>query len=436
MNYTTTRFPLSFAQRSFLLLEQMLPRNTYSTLVNAIQIVGHIHPGSMAQAFDEMVAHHAALRTTIVENEQQINPPASNQRVILETNDEQAAADYIVNEFETPFDLEAGPLFRASLLSIDPERSVYVLAMHHIVCDGWSLEIMNRELLNRYEAIRSGSTWKPVINGTTPGKFALWQQSMLASGKWSMADQNWAQKFSGSSVNGTPIGTFKVERMYLTLPAAIARTIADTAQSASCTKLIVFMAALNKLLSSWSGKNKVRIATLVSTRFTEELEWTVGLFLNTLVLATDVPDDLTFHELLKLTKKEFLDAYRDNSVPFEYLLDSLVSKNKIDATSFCRVMFLYHPLTKKSETIGELKYGRIDLKPAENRPTLPTSFDLIFSVQENESSMDVTVTYKTAFYEPKIIKRLLESFNGILESLELPAVPGSAAEQFRKSYNR
>lgn len=444
---TITRFPLSFAQRSFLLLEQMLPRNTYSTLVNAIQILGHIHHEAMAQAFDEMVAQHAALRTTIVANDnkpqQQINPATRRQLATwnLAANDEQAVADYIINEFETPFDIQAGPLFRATLLNIDAERSVYVLAIHHIVCDGWSLEITNRELFNRYEAICNGTTWRPAINGTTPGEFAQWQQSMLTSDKWSRVSESWIQKFSGSSgisANITPSVAFRVERMNLTLPTTTAKSITGIAQSASCTKMIVFIAALNMLLCSWTGKNKVRLATLVSTRFTEELEWTVGLFLNTLVFVTEVPDSVTFPELLKLTKKEFLDAYGDNSVPFEYLLDSLVSKNNINAASLCRVMFLYHPLTKKSVSIGELTYGRIDLKAAENRPFVPTTFDLILSVQENEQNIDVSVTYKCAFYESKTIECLLEHFHGILQSLEPPAFNAfeSASEQFRKSYNR
>lgn len=450
-----TRHPLSFAQRSFWLLEQMLPRNTYSTLVNAIQIVGPVHYELMVQAFHELVMQHAALRTTIVVHEnipqQQINPVAGGQLAIrqLATNDEQAVAAYIINEFETPFDLGAGPLFRASLLHIDVDRCIFVLAVHHIVCDGWSLEIINRELFNRYEAIRNGTSWAPVNNGTTLGQFALWQQSMAASGKWSLAAQGWMQKFAEDeevAPAARPPVSFSVERKSVYLPEGIERGVTAVGQAASCTKLIVFIAALNLLLSSWSGKRKARLATLVSTRFNEELEWTVGLFLNTLVLATALTEDLTFLDVLKLSRKEFLDAYGGNQAPFELLLDSLVSQKNINAASLCRAMFLYHPKAKQSISIGQLTYGRIDLKEAENRPFLPTTFDLVFSVQEEEQGFLLSVTYKRALYSPSTINSLLESLTGILERMVAavdaaafnardPAMDSASAE-FKKSFNR
>ena len=427
-------FPLTYAQRSFWSLEKELPGNPYSNLINVVSIWGEIDLSAMHAAFEGIVNQHPALRTTISEEDgrpvQRVNadlPHAIKVEDLGELSQEEGqtsiARTIFLNQ-QLPFDLQNGPLYRATLLVMDQQKAVLVFATHHIICDEWSFELFNQELFGRYEAVLAGKPYESDRSGRSMGEHAIWQEKMVGEGTWTRQIEYWTKKLQATQENtsaelGPHAGGaeyFEVAYHRFELKAEVLEGVRSLLPSAGCTSMMVFLAALEVALAKWCDRPGVPIGTLATARLDASLEYPIGLYLNTLVFAPDLSGDPSLREALLRIRSEMLMSYRNQDVPFEYLLESLGQVEGFEPSKLFRVMFLHHTMGKTHER-GGLFYKFLDVSRLIEKPRIPTSFDLIFSVEERETGIHVTAVYKSAKYKAELIQQFCAAYAEVLRSL-------------------
>lgn len=425
-------FPLSYAQKSFWTLEEQMPDNTYSILINSILVLGEININAFKQAFSELINKHKILSTVIRKKDgeprQEIKSLLPYELEVAGINNTTAEerkeeiANYIINEYDQPFNLERGPLFRAKLMRITDDQAVIVLTIHHIICDGWSLELLNKELINNYNSICENKALPDTISTISMGQFALWQQQMAKTGYWDKELDYWKNKLALKDSKLLPKSEkseanridFGVKRIKIELLLSDVKMINQIKSEASFTNMMVFIFILKLLLRAWTDKDNVRVGILSATRIHDVLESSIGLFMNTLVLSTNIENHLTLREALEKVRSVILEAYNNQMLPFEYLLEQLNSESELNHSGLFSVMLLYHPFSKIVTSNDGVRFQRMDMKTIENREHLPTSFDLIVAIQEKEKGIMISATYKKSVFKEQTMVRFVDDFKKII----------------------
>ncbi|MCP5140704.1 MAG: amino acid adenylation domain-containing protein [Chromatiales bacterium] len=420
--------PLSAMQQRLWFLDRLQPDSRAWHLPWAVRLRGRLDRDALQVAVDALVARHAVLRTRFVEDDgiatQQVLKPVdipagwiSAAFLALNGRDPQlAAADYLQG---LHFDLACGPLWQLRVLEIAPDDQLLVLVMHHIIADGWSLSVLNRELAIAYQAALSGSApdWNPLP--LQYADYARWQADWLASGELARQLDFWREALQGAPA-------------LLSLPADQPRESADTATGAwhhcllpsrscaglhelaraqGCTLFMVLLAAFDVLLGHHAGSEDVLVGTPLAGRPHTELEGLIGFFLNTLVLRTDLRGDPAFSELLVRVRRVALDAYAHADVPFEKLVEVLAPQRSLSHSPIVQVLFTLHNQPRVPLVLSGLESEPVPISVE------AAKFDLSVHVAEDARGLDIAFAWRSTLYSRKRIESLAADFLVLLESV-------------------
>ncbi|HYG62726.1 MAG TPA: amino acid adenylation domain-containing protein, partial [Thermoanaerobaculia bacterium] len=420
--------PLSFAQQRLWFLERLAPGSPAYNVPLAVRISGPLSLRLLAQALEEVARRHEALRTTFAEREgHPVQVIAPLLRVPLEVVDlsglppaqrETELVRRATAEALLPFDLEAGPLVRAALLRLAGEDHALLVTMHHIVTDGWSMGIFLRELTALY-----GGRELPVLP-VQYADFAAWQRAWLTGDVLAAQLGYWRQRLSGAPARlilptdrpRPPVETHRGASRPLDLPPALSRSVALLARREGATPFMVLLAGFAALLGRYSGQGDVVVGSPIAGRNRREIEGLIGFFINTLALRVELADAPDFPSLLCQVRRTALDAYAHQDIPFERLVEELVSeRGGLDHSPLFQVMLTVQntpAMTGEAEGLGVpgVELRRVTVESA------TAKFELSLGFSPYGEELAGGLEYNTDLFDAATAERMARHFVRLLDA--------------------
>ncbi|GIJ79312.1 amino acid adenylation domain-containing protein [Micromonospora phaseoli] len=347
--------PLSYAQERLYFLWQYAPESPAYNMPVAVRLYGALDVDALAGALGDVVARHEILRTRYVATDdgpvQVVDPP---QPVALPVVAVTGLADDLVtrilhDEWARPFDLATGPVLRGSLLRVGDAEHVLLVVLHHIAYDGWSHQVVWREVTECYRARRAGTT--PTLDPVSLhyADFAWWQRQRRESGRYDEALGYWQRQLADLPVLRLPAdrprpatASFAADRVCLRIPAEVVHRLRELSAARGVTPFMVLLAAFQVLLARLSGQRDIAVGTPVSGRDHPELADVVGFLVNSVVIRTDLgdaPHGPTFAELLDRVRGTVLGALSHAEVPFDHVVERLNPVRDQSMSPLFQVMF-------------------------------------------------------------------------------------------------
>jgi len=425
--------PLSFAQERVWFMEQYAPGTAAYAIPIVIRLRGPLNRTALQAALDAVVARHETLRMTFpstVDGRPEVRIAASLTIPIQPVHgDEGEVRDAFRVAAVRPFDLERGPLLRALLASLGENEHLLVLAGHHLIGDGWSHEVLLRDLMAFYRAARV-----PDLS-VQYGDYARWQRDRLAGGGLDRHREYWTAALAGLPALELPtdrprpsVRRFEGAAHRFTLDAELSAALAGLGRAHGATPFMTLLAAYQVLLGRLAGQDDFAVGSPVAGRTRPELENLVGMFVNMLVFRARLGDDPGFGEFLARTRREVLDGLTHQEMPFEQIVSELGVTRDVRRSPLFQVTFAVH------------NFAATD-RPATDRPAAgsgglaadwdvlqvpATRFDLELQVVETGAELSCLFVYDTALFDPATVARLAGMFRTLLRSIVAePDVPVS-----------
>ncbi|MCL3995529.1 non-ribosomal peptide synthase/polyketide synthase [Streptomyces lavenduligriseus] len=414
-----TPAPLSYAQQRLWFLDRFEPGGTAYTTLSVLRLRGALDTGALGTALDGLVARHEALRTTFAEHEGQarqfVHPPRSVNLPVDDLADSAALDALLDREAATPFDLTDGPLLRARLARLAADDHVLVLAVHHIVTDGWSGGVLARDLGELYTAALEGR--RPDLPGLPVryADYAAWQRARTERAESGLA--YWREALDGVVPLELPtdrprpaVRTRDGALLTFTLPAALTERLRERGREADATLYMTLVTACQVLLARWAGQEDITVGTVTAGRDRPELHDVVGMFVNTLVLRAQVRPDLPFRELLAEVRTTVLEASAHQEVPFERVVDAVQPERDTSRTPLFQVMVALHNLDAAPPRLPGLTVEPV------TPPVRTATFDLAFDFVESEDGLTGHLEYSTGLFDADTAERLAARLRVLLEA--------------------
>ena len=346
----------SFAQQRLWFLDRLAPGNPFYTVSLSVPIAAAVDRQALQRSLDEVVRRHEALRTTFAERDGQtlqciaVPHPAALDFVDLRqlgAAARQAELERLTEaEGARSFDLERGPLMVARLVTLAPVEHHLLLTLHHIVCDGWSLRVLSQELMALYSAYATGRAPTLPELPVQYGDFALWQRQQLEGAKLERQLAHWRRVLAGApqlrlcADRARPaIPSFRGGMVPVRVDTGCARAVGQLAADANTTPFVVLMAAFMVLMGRLSAQDDIVVGTPIANRTRPELEPMIGFFVNTLVLRAELGGDPSFRTVVQRLRGVALDAFANQDLPFERLVEALAPERVLGRNPLFQVIF-------------------------------------------------------------------------------------------------
>ena len=421
--------PLSFAQQRLWFIDQLEPGNPAYNNLDAFRLTDRLNVAALERTTSEIVKRHEALRTTFpTVDGQPVQIISQTLSVPLRVTDlshlpavgREAEAERLVREeAQRPFDLAQGPLLRTTLLRLGEEDHILLLAMHHIVSDGWSGGVLFQEITALYEAF---STGKPAPLPELPvqyADYAVWQRGWLQGEVLEKQLSYWRERLSGAPpVLELPtdhprpaVQSFRGARQSVMLSKSLTEALRTLSQREGATLFMILLAAFQTLLRRYSNQEEIVVGSPIAGRTRPETEGLIGLFVNTLVLHTDLSGDPSFRELLGRVREVALGAYAHQDVPFEKLVEELQPKRSLSHTPLFQVMFILQNAPRLALNLSGLTLKSLEFDNG------TAQFDVTLSVVEVAEGLQAKFEYNTDLFDAATITRMLKHFQVLLEGV-------------------
>jgi amino acid adenylation domain-containing protein len=410
--------PLSFAQRRLWFLEQLGASAAYHIPI-AIRFEGALDRSALTRALNEFVRRHETLCTTFeTQNGEPMQVVHSQVDVVLTDCDLRTGpnrlAVLLAEDALVLFDLTRGPLWRAKLFQLGQQDHVLAVTFHHIIADGWSLDVFLRELAALYTAFRQGTTSPLLPLREQYGDFAAWQHRHL-----SLDSQLafWKRELSGlercdlATDRPRPaLPSYRGARVPVSLDPALVRELRALSHSHGGTLFMTLVAAWQALLHRSGAGDDIAVGTPIAGRQREELESVIGFFVNTLVLRADFSADPTFAELLVQVRQRTLAAYANQDAPFERVVEEIAGHRDTSRHPLFQTMLALASTPRSAADFAGLRATFLEVDPG------TCKFDVALSLAEDETSIAGMFEYSTDLFDSETIVRLRDRFERLLRA--------------------
>ncbi|MES2936878.1 MAG: amino acid adenylation domain-containing protein [Pseudomonadota bacterium] len=429
------QLPLSFAQERLWLLNRLEQLGTAYHIANGLSLGGVLDEPAFERALAEIVRRHEALRTrfpaaadgTAV---QHIDGPDcfALERADLSAVADAAGRERLVHErarafVQRPFDLARGPLFRALLLRLASQEHVAVIAMHHIVSDGWSSGVLVQELGALYTAYAKGEPSPLPELPLQYADYALWQRGWLQGDALRRQVDYWKERLASAPAAldlpldhpRPPVQAFRGANHEFVLPKPLVDKLQALAQAEGATLFMVLLAAFQSLLSRWSGQDDVVVGTPVAGRTHRATEGLIGFFINMLALRTDLAGDPTFRTLLGRVKNTALDAFAHQHLPFEKLVEELRPVRDRSRPPVFQVQFALQNYRDEGLALPGLQLARL---PRDATASQSSKLDLsLFLMDQGAAGLAGVIEYASDLFDAGTMERLARHYGRLLEAV-------------------
>ena len=422
-------FVLSFSQRRLWFLDQLEPGSAFYNFPLAVPFNVAVNAAVLQRSINEIVRRHEALRTVfdqvdgepvqVVLPEMTLPLDVVDLRTIDKESQNAELTRLAAELAQRPFDLASGPLLRTTLLRRGPEDNVFLLVIHHIVSDGWSLGIFWRELVALYNAFYVS---RPSPLPELPiqyADFAVWQRDRLRGESLDALLSYWRKQLDGMPTLQLPtdrprpaVPTYRGAFHEISIPRPLNDGLRALAQREGATLFMTLFAVFTVLLLRYTGQQDVVVGSYVAGRDRAELEGLIGFFINSLVLRADLSGDPSFRTLLARVREMALDAYAHQELPFEKLVEELQPERDLGRNPLFQVSFQLFSAQLEGSTPGS----------PEGAPTIDLNrgmaiFDIAVNIWDGPDGLSGHVEYSTDLFEPATIARLIDHYRTLLKSV-------------------
>ncbi|HEX4546809.1 non-ribosomal peptide synthetase [Pseudomonas sp.] len=426
------RQALSYAQQRMWFLWQLDPHSGAYNLPGAVRLTGHLNLTALEQAFAHLVERHETLRTVFQRqaDDSLLQVPATAPLLIEQvdfssltpTERERAVADAAQQQSLLPFDLGVGPLLRIKLLRLDAEEHVLLLTLHHIVSDGWSMNVLIDEFIRCYDAFDAGQPVQLAVLPIQYSDYALWQRRWLEAGEQARQLDYWqAQLGAEHPVLELPtdhprpaMPSYRGTRYEFAVDGALAEQLRGTAQQHGITLFMLLLGAFNVLLHRYTGQADIRVGVPIANRNRSEIEGLIGFFVNTQVLRTELDGQTRVDELLRAIKETALGAQAHQDLPFERLVEALKLERSLSHTPLFQVMYNHQPHVADISTVSTASGLELGVIEWQGRTT---QFDLTLDTWEKAGKLHAALTYANELFDPQTIERMAQHWLNLLRGM-------------------
>jgi natural product biosynthesis luciferase-like monooxygenase protein len=425
--------PLAKGQQALWFMHQIAPANAYNTIELAVTIRGGLDTEALRSAFQALTDRHPSLRTIYRERE------GAPVQVVLDsqltdfqvTNAEgwtTAQLDhFMAEEYRRPFDLELGPLLRASLFALSEHEHVFSLASHHIAVDFFSMEIILNELQVMYFAAKAGAPPALPIVSAQYADYVKWQAEMLDGPEGERLWTFWQKELAGE----LPVLKLPTDRTRPLIPTnrgaihqfkldeASTRQLRALAKAEGTTLYTLLLAALNVLLHRYSRQDDILINSPTANRSRSEFEGMIGFFANPVIIRSNLSGNPTFKAFLAQVSKTVFAALDHQDYPFSLLVEQLQPTRDPSRTPLSDVVFnLDRPLREGTigSMVGRQQAGGLVMEPKIIEECV-TRYDLVLVMIEGEDSITCGWQYKTDLFNAATISRWAGHLQTLLSSI-------------------
>jgi len=447
---------LSFAQQRLWFLDRFNETNTHFHLIAALRLRNGLKHEILEKALNAVVARHEILRTSFIEENgepmQKIAPvvevvlPVADFSQLEEKARAVAIAGVVKEEEERPFELNKGPMFRVRLIKLGERDHILLRTFHHIVSDGWSIGLFNRELAAFYNAYCKGGTPNLDELPVQYTDYALWQREQLKGELLNQQLEYWRKLLICSVLLDLPtdhprpaLQRFRGANHDFVLTRSIGEKLKEFNRKANATPFMTLLAAFQVLLARYGGKTTVEVGVPIANRQNVELENLIGLFANMLVLRTDFSGQPDFRELVFRVRTASLDAYEQQDLPFEKLVEALNPKRDMSRHPLFQVVFAMQNAPSQALELAGLEACPHPL------PVVTTQFELELHLRPEGADWAASFHFNTGIFERATIERMAGHYQVLLESLlsepdlpvlEAPLLTTSEHQQILTEWNQ
>jgi acyl carrier protein len=421
--------PLSFAQHRFWFLDQLVPGNPYFNMPMAVRVSGPLDVEAMRESFNRIIERHETLRSIFLTNSGEpfvMVVPHLRLKILLadltELSEAQRESEVLRLAGEAvrqPFDLSAGPLLRVRLAKLDNEEHVMILAIHHIVSDGWSMSILVREAVALYDSITNR---RPPRLPELPIQYidyAAWQRQRLTGEFFEEKLSYWREQLAGAPESlelstDFPRRTHGLSRRGtepLALDRGLSQQMALLGSQEGVTQFMFLLAAYQVLLSYYSGQDDIIVGSPIASRDRPELENLIGLFINTLVLRTKMDAGTKFNELLSRVRETTLGAYLRQDIPFDRIVSELQPDRASSRSPLFQVWFVLQNTPMPNIENSGLTFSPVRIDHA------IAQFDLSFNLGETLAGIRGSIEYNADLFAAGTIQQMTRSFETLLQEI-------------------
>jgi acyl transferase domain-containing protein/acyl carrier protein len=352
-------YPLSYGQKSLWLFDQVQEQKEVYIMPGAFHLYGKVDVQVMERVFAELVKRHESLRTVFQIDEGEprqlilkaISSAAFFRFIDLQHDDSnQEIARLEMEKNQTrPFDLATGPLLRITLIRLEAEKFLLLFAMHHIIADDWSLDVLMNDMLNLYHAFNNGETNPLVPLHVQYKDFVQWQQQQLTGQHLGEHRSFWLKKLEGN-LSGLSIPpdtmqlnkqTFAGKTLHETLDPATAAALHKMSADNQCTLFITLMTIFKLGLYRYTNQEDILIGTPVAGRNHDDLNNQVGFYINTVLVRTKLDSAMSFSELLSSVREYLLSVYKHDGYPLDLVLQDLAENGNTETASLIHTGFTW-----------------------------------------------------------------------------------------------
>ena len=422
------RLPLSYAQERFWFLDQLEGSRAKFKIRQAVRFRGDLNREALECAAHALFERHEGLRTRFAEKDgvpQQIVEAATP--VVIEFQDlsenrgdlgERTINSVLLRQAEEPLRLGDGRLLRLWLIKLAQREHILHWCCHHIIFDGWSVEIFNRELSALYSAFCEGQPSPLPPLALQYADYALWQRDYLQGKTLEQLVDYWRDRLEGCPTLELPLDfprpafqTYAGAMASFVFSDALNRELRQLSKRENATIFMTLLAALKVLLFRYTGQEDIAVGIPIANRGRAGLETLIGCLLNTLVVRSRLLGADSFGDVLRRVRNELLGAYAHQELPFEKLLEELQPERSLNRTPLFQVFVNFMHL----ESVAPLFSG-LEAQPLPSAQ-IEAKFDIEFYILDFEQRLRIDLVYNSDLFEAATIERMLERFEVLLEAI-------------------
>jgi len=442
----TKHIPLSFSQERLWFLHQVNSNGYYYNITEAVKLSGTLDSNALRKAFMRLAERHEVLRTSFKTTngipEQYVSAIPNHIFSIFDlTNSDEMQSEFLINDYlnnesKYEFDLSCGPLLKATLLKINSHLHILIVNMHHIISDAWSVNIFLRDLSSLYNNEITKTSLLPLLR-IQYADYACWQHDLLRNNLLNSQIEYWVKSLSGyrgyaqvpTDFSRPAVQTFVGKQIELNIPYILKNKLEKVSQRNNSTLFMVLFSAFNFLISKYSGDDDIVIGVPIANRNHPDTHNLIGFFVNTLAIRTNLAEDPQFIHLLDRVKETTLQAYSNQDIPFEKIVDALKVERRTDKHPLFQTVFVMQNVPEPDYSVGNLKVEMLPFKKNISK------FDMTLSFIEKKDGLKGTLEYSTDLYKPQTIAKFIKDWMNLLNAIvENPRIRPSEYSIVDKKY--
>jgi amino acid adenylation domain-containing protein len=431
----------SYAQSRLWFMWRLEPSSHAYNMSSALELEGPLDERVLGRTFDALIQRHEALRTLFVPaaDGQPLQSIHAHQPLSLSVEElshlrggerDERVRELVRQTAEQPFDLVRGPLFRVRLIRLEAERHVLAVAMHHVISDGWSMNLIIEDFARLYAQIEAGAAPTLPPLPVQYADYSAWQRDFLEAGAGERQLAYWKRALGATqpllelpSDRPRPLASsYRGGEHRVALDERLARGLTQLARRLNVTLASLLLASYQVLLHRLSGATDVRVGITVANRNKSEIEGLVGFFVNALVIRGDLSESPSFERFVEQVQRAMLEAQEHQDLPFERVVEALAPQRSSSQHPLFQVSFDHQWSRREALT----RVGELSVRPFE-RELSNTQFDLTLNTTETAQGLRASFTYARDLFDPDTVARFAAHWLRLLESIV--QTPGERVER-------